>query len=62
MLTLIIIVLFFLALGWAKGKVNKTRLGCLFGNHSWTMTRGFEGRPHHTAVCSKCGISPKEYK
>ncbi len=58
MLTLIIIVAVLLGFAWVK---DKTRLGCLFGNHEWTMTRGFEGRPHHTAVCNKCGRSPKEY-
>ena len=37
------------------------KLKCLFGFHEWTMERGYEGAPHHTAVCKRCGIKPKEY-
>lgn len=34
---------------------------CLFGDHQWSMTRGFYGEPHDTAVCKNCGDKPKEY-
>lgn len=62
MLTLIIVVLFFLGLGWLKGRINRSKLGCFFGNHTWSMTRGFEDEAHHTATCIKCGAVPREYR
>jgi len=34
---------------------------CKLGWHKWDKERGFEGRPHHTAVCKRCGATPKEY-
>lgn len=30
------------------------KLKCFFGFHAWSMTRGFYGTPHHTAVCLRC--------
>lgn len=51
----VVVSLFIWHYGWRRVK-------CLLGWHEWSMTRGYNGAPHKTAVCVHCGDTPVEYQ
>jgi len=37
------------------------KLRCFFGFHDWSMYRGYNGAPHHSAHCQREGCEAKPY-